>query len=307
MRVPAPRPRRRPRGLLTGFAALAVGALLLCHGAIPDIAGAASMIETFLPWLGVALIALGAAALVRLSLVAGLAVAAAMAVWWSVFGGALLPSMSAGTPRFTVVSENLRAQNAQAGDIARGLAGRSPDLIVLQELDASNLRAVDAVLDAPYPHHYVVGTVGLWSRYPLSEAAKVDVAPGWSRALSVDVATPGESTRVYVVHLASVRPLQYELRDSMLDELATAVSSDPSEHLLVVGDLNTASTDRTLAPLQDELTEATDSDLGLGFTWPAAFPVARLDHALVRGLTTADSSVLPANGSDHRGIEVGLR
>lgn len=301
------RPRHRPRGLLTGLAALAVGALLLWHGTIPDVAGAASMLETFLPWLGVALIAFGAAALVRLSLFAGLAVAAATAVWWSVFGVALLPSMSAGSPRFTVVSENVRAQNSAAADIARTIAGRSPDLIALQELDASNLHAVESVLDAPYPHHYVVGTVGLWSRYELSDTAKLDVAPGWSRALRVDVATPGASTRVYVVHLASVRPLRYELRDSMLYQLTKAVAADPSEQLLVVGDLNTASTDRVLAPLQDELTEASDSEVGLGFTWPASFPVARLDHALVRGLTTVGSTVLPANGSDHRGIQIGLR
>lgn len=265
------------------------------------------MMETFLPWLGVALIVLGAAALVRLSLFAGLAVAATMAVWWSVFGGALLPSMSAGSPRFTVVSENLRAQNAAASDIARTLADRSPDLIALQELDSSNLQAVEGVLDTPYPHHYVVGTVGLWSKYQLTDGAKLDLALGWSRALSVEVATPGASTRVYVVHLASVRPLTYETRNSMLSELTDTIASDDADHLVVVGDFNTASTDRILTPLQNELMEASDSNLGLGFTWPASFPVARLDHVFVRGLTTVGSSVLDANGSDHRGIEVGLR
>lgn len=305
--MPYPRPRRRPRGLLTGFAALAAGALLLWHGLIPDVAGAASLLETFLPWVGVALIALGAAALVRVSLFAGLAVAAAMAVWWSVFGVALLPAMSAGPPRFTVVSENLQAQNAAASDIARTLADRAPDLIALQELDASNLRAVEGVLDTPYPHHYVVGTVGLWSKYELTDGERLDLGLGWSRALSVDVATPGASTRVYVVHLASVRPLEYAARDSMLSELTDAVATDHAEHLVVVGDFNTASTDRTLAPLQHELTEASVDTLGLGFTWPASFPVARLDHAFARGLTTVGSSVLDSNGSDHRGIEVGLR
>jgi len=287
--------------------ALTVGALLLWHGMIPDVGGAASMVETFLPWVGVALIALGVAALVRFSLFAGLAVAAAMAVWWSAFGVALLPSMSAGSPRFTVVSENIRAQNAAAADIARSLAARSPDVVALQELDATNLHAVEGVLDAPYPHHYVVGTVGVWSRYPLTGGSKLDLELGWSRALSVDVDTPGTPTRIYVVHLASVRPLQYTARDRMLDQLTRSVAADDAERLLVLGDFNTASTDRTLAPLQDELTEASNSTVGLGFTWPASFPVARLDHAFVRGLTTVGSTVLDPNGSDHRGIQVGLR
>ncbi|WP_426623812.1 endonuclease/exonuclease/phosphatase family protein [Leifsonia sp. McL0607] len=304
--MPRSRPRR-PRGLLTGFVALAVGAVLLWHGLLPDTAGAASMLESFLPWLGVALVALGVAALVRLSLFAGLAVAAAMAVWWSAFGVALLPSMSAGSPRFTVVSENLHAQNVASADIARSLAARSPDVIALQELDADNLHAVEEVLDAPYPHHYVVGTVGIWSTHELIGGSTVDLAPGWSRGLSVDVDTPGAPTRVYVVHLASARPLATGSRDSMLETLTETVARDHAERLLVVGDLNTASTDRTLAPLQSELTEATSSSVGLGFTWPASFPAVRLDHAFVRGLTTVGSSVLDANGSDHRGIEVGLR
>lgn len=305
--MPRSRPRRRPRGLLTGLVALAVGALLLWHGLLPDVAGAASMLETFLPWVGVALIALGVAALVRFSLFAGLAVAAAMAVWWAAFGVALLPSMSAGSPRFTVVSENVQAQNAEAADIARSLAARSPDVIALQELDATNLHAVEGVLDAPYPHRYVIGTVGLWSRYPLTDGAKLDLGLGWNRAISVEVDTPGASTRIYVVHLASVRPLEYTARDRMLGELTQAVAADHSERLLVVGDFNTASTDRAIAPLQKELTEASNSTVGLGFTWPASFPVARLDHAFVRGLTTVGSSVLDDNGSDHRGIEIGLR
>lgn len=292
---------------MTGLLALAFGALLVWHGSLPDTGGAASLIETFLPWAGVALIALGVAALVRLSLFAGLAVAAALAVWWSAFGAAVLPSMSAGAPRFTVVSENLRAQNPAAADIARSLAGRSPDIIALQELDASNLHAVERVLDAPYPHRYVVGTVGVWSRYPLSGGSKLDLKLGWSRALSVDADTPGAPTRIYVVHLASVRPLEYETRDRMLDELTRTVAADDAERLLVVGDFNTASTDRMLARLQGELSEASNSTIGLGFTWPASFPVARLDHAFVRGLTTVGSTVLDADGSDHRGIEVGLR
>lgn len=307
MRVSSSRARRRPRGVVTGITALAVGALLLWHGLLPDAGGAASLVETFLPWAGILLVPLGLAALVRLSLFAGLAVAAAMAVWWASFGAVLLPAMAAGTPRFTVVSENIHADNPQAAAVAKDLASRSPDLIALQELDAGSRAAVEGVLDAAYPHHIVVGTVGLWSRYALHDGQGLALGLGWQRALSVDVDTPGATTRVYAVHLASVRPGEYEQRDTMLAELAKTVSADDSAHVLVIGDFNTAGSDRALAPLLSQVGEGADSSLGLGFTWPSAFPVARLDHAFVRGLTTADSEVLPANGSDHRGIAVGLR
>ncbi|MFF2051568.1 endonuclease/exonuclease/phosphatase family protein [Leifsonia sp. NPDC058194] len=301
------RSRRRPRGILTGIAALAVAALLLWHGMLPDVGGAASLVESFLPWAAALIAVLGLSALFRLSLFAGLGVAAAAAVWWSLFGTALLPAASVGAPDFTVVSENLHAANPKAAEIARDLAGRDPDLIALQELDATNRDAVSGVLDTDYPYHAIVGTVGLWSTHPLHDEQRLDLGLGWERALSVDVDTPGGTTRVYAVHLASVRPGESATRDEMLRELTDTVAEDDSSRLLVVGDFNTATTDRTLAPLFAELGEKPDSELGLGFTWPSAFPAARLDHALVRGLSTVSSTVLPANGSDHRGIAVGLR
>lgn len=293
--------------MLTGLAALAVTALLLWHGMLPDVGGAASLLESFLPWAAALIAVLGLSALFRLSLFAGLGVAAAAAVWWSLFGAAMLPSATVGAPAFTVVSENIRAGNPDAARIARDLAGRSPDLIALQELDGATRDAVSAVLDADYPYKAVVGTVGLWSTHPVHDERRLDLGLGWDRALSVDVDTPGGTTRVYAVHLASVRPGASATRDEMLRELGATVAADPAPRLMVVGDLNTATTDRTLAPLLAELSEKSDSALGLGFTWPAAFPAARLDHAFVRGLSTVSSTVLPANGSDHRGIEVGLR
>lgn len=298
---------RRPRGILTGLAALGVGGLLVAHGMLPDAGGSASLVETFLPWAGALLVVLGLLALLRLSLFAGVGVALAAAAWWSLFGAALLPAMPAGAPAFRVVSENIEAGNARAATIAQQLAARSPELIALQELDSSTLPAVERELDAAYPHHVVVGTVGLWSRYELSGEQKLDLGLGWDRALRVNVQTPVTPTRVYVAHLASVRVGEYRQRDTMLDELASTVRADDAQRLLVVGDLNTASTDRSFAPLLDSLQERPDDGFGLGFTWPAAFPVARLDHVLTRGLTTVHSTVLPENGSDHRPIEVGLR
>ncbi len=301
------RASRSPRGVAVGILALAAGALLLGHGLLPDVDGTASLVETFLPWVGLLILLLGLAAVVRLSLFGGLCVAVAAAIWASQFLPAALPRTGAGAPSLTVASENIRAGNRAAGAIARDLASRQPDVIVLQELDATSRRTIAGVLATAYPDSAVVGTVGVWSRFPLTHERPLDLGLGWDRALSVDVQGPGASTRLYAVHLASVRIGRYLSRDTMLTQLSATVKTDPSPRLLVVGDFNTASTDRTFKPLLSELTEAPGSALGFGFTWPAAFPVARLDHALVRGLTTLSNSVLPDNGSDHRGILVSLR
>jgi vancomycin resistance protein VanJ len=42
---------------------------------------------------------------------------------------------------------------------------------------------------------------------------------------------------------------------------------------------------------------------GFGSTWPAFFPVVRIDQILVRGVEPDSCRVLPANGSDHRPVE----
>jgi vancomycin resistance protein VanJ len=215
--------------------------------------------------------------------------------------------MATGATSLTVASENIHAQNAAAGAIAADLAAKHPDVIALQEVDAASRATVAAALDAKYPYSAVVGTVGVWSRIPISGEKGLDLGLGWDRALWVDLDTPGTPTRVYAVHLASVRPGQYQQRDTMLSTLASTVKNDHSARILVVGDFNSASTDRAFVPLTRVVHEESQSDLGFGFTWPATFPVARLDHALTRGLTTVTSTVLPDNGSDHRAILVGLR
>ena len=301
------RAARGPRGIAVGILALLVGALILWHGILPDVGGAASLIETFLPWLGGAILLLGIAALLRFSLLGGLCVAVAAAIWSLSFGPAMLPGMATGATSLTVASENIHAQNTAAGSIAADLAAKHPDVIALQELDSTSRAAVAAALDAKYPYSRIVGTVGVWSTIPISGEKRLDLGLGWDRALWVDLDTPGTPTRVYAVHLASVRPGQYQQRDTMLANLATTLKADHSSRVVVIGDFNSASTDRAFTPLTRIVHEASQSDLGFGFTWPAEFPVARLDHALTRGLTTVSSTVLPDNGSDHRGILVGMR
>jgi vancomycin resistance protein VanJ len=48
---------------------------------------------------------------------------------------------------------------------------------------------------------------------------------------------------------------------------------------------------------------------GFGFTWPATFPMVRLDDVLARGLAPVASVVLPAVGPKqaHRPIEADLK
>jgi vancomycin resistance protein VanJ len=265
------------------------------------------LVETFLPWLGILIVILAVAAVIRRSLFAVAAVIVAAAAWALIFGAVVLPHPATGTASVTIASENIDASNDDPSRAAAALESTGADVIALQELNQASLPVVSKTLATEYPHSYVVGTVGVWSKTGLSNGLPLDLGLGWKRALSVDVQTSSGPLRLYAVHMASVRPGQYAGRNTMLAALKTTLAADTSPRVAVAGDFNSASTDREFEQLTDSFSEAPVSGLGFGFTWPSQLPVARLDHVLLRGLTTVSSSVMAGNGSDHRGVVVSVR
>ncbi len=75
----------------------------------------------------------------------------------------------------------------------------------------------------------------------------------------------------------------------------------------MLGDLNGTTDDRAFTDLTSRLTSAQEAaGNGFGFTFPAMFPVARIDQILVRGVEPKSSWVLPATGSDHLPVGAGI-
>jgi len=289
-----------------GVLALALGALLLWHGAIPDSGGVMGLVESLLPWFGVPIVVLAVVAAVRRSAFIGLGAAASVVVWLAIFGAQVLPAHTTGTANVTVISQNIDADNPDPAHTIETLAQHHPQVIALQELTGTSTAAARAALDGRYRYHVIVGTVGVWSELPLSNSQSLTLGLGWKRALRVDVATQDGPVRLYALHAASLRPGEYAVRNEMLDSLTSALAGDHSGKLIALGDFNAASTDRSFTQLLTTVREPGLSGWGFGFTWPARFPVARVDHVLDRGLNVVSNRVLPANGSDHRPVEVGL-
>jgi vancomycin resistance protein VanJ len=46
---------------------------------------------------------------------------------------------------------------------------------------------------------------------------------------------------------------------------------------------------------------------GFGFSWPASFPMARIDQILVKGVDPRSSWTLPRTGSDHLPVAARLQ
>jgi vancomycin resistance protein VanJ len=300
-------------GRIPGAVAVVTGLVLLCHSFVPNTPGnLGSLLETLLPWTGLAVPALLLAALVRRSVLAVIAALLLGAVWFAVFAPLFLGGRGDAEPNLTVVTHNVNADNPDPAATARTLLAADPDLVALEEVTDDALPAYRKVLDRRLTHSVHIGTVALWSRYPITESRRLTIDPGWSRSLRALVRGPNGPLAVYVVHLPSVRVgvsgFTVARRDDTLTALDRFLDHEQQKRVVLLGDLNGATTDRGLAPLTSRLTPVEDlAGTGFGFSWPAAFPIARIDHILTRGVTPTDAWTLPATGSDHRPIAAGLR
>ncbi|MEU9148561.1 endonuclease/exonuclease/phosphatase family protein [Streptomyces sp. NPDC048349] len=313
-RVPhLPRGRRGRRGRLTAALAVLVTLLMLLHGWVPDSGPhLGSLVETFLPWTAAAVVALLAAALLRRSRMALAAAALPAVTWAGLHGGTFLDRAAGGPADLTVVTHNVDDVNPDPAGTARALAASGAQLIALEELTPPALGTYEQTLAATHPYHAVAGTVGLWSTHPLRDTAAVPLVP-WRSALRTTADTPQGPLTVYVAHLPSVRlrlgsGFTTDRRNEAADRLAAELDSAPAGRVLLLGDFNGTTGDRALAPVTGRFRSAQEvAGAGFGFTWPARFPVARIDQILVRDLTPVAAWTLPATASDHLPVAASLR
>ncbi|MFJ8635180.1 endonuclease/exonuclease/phosphatase family protein [Streptomyces sp. NPDC093568] len=320
------RPEPWKRGPVLVAQALLLGLLMLLHARIPNrIGNLGSLVETFLPWFGLFLPVLLAGALWRRSASAVAALLLPAVVWLHLFGG-LLGDRSRPGGDLTVVSHNVGADNPDPVGTARDLAASGADVLALQEIAAEAKPRYERELAKAYRYHTVQGTVGLWSKLPLSDTRPVDTGMDYgplaktkpadvkltdNRGLHATVSTPRGPLSVYVAHLGSARVnprggFVTDQRDRGAEALAKTVAADRNERVLLLGDLNGTLDDRAFTTLTTQLTSAqTAAGAGFGFSWPANFPVARIDQVLVRGVEPMSAWVLGATGSDH--LPVGAR
>ncbi|MER8088717.1 endonuclease/exonuclease/phosphatase family protein, partial [Streptomyces sp. NPDC094048] len=300
------------RGRLLAAAAVLSTLVMAGHTWLPNGFGnLGSLLETFLPWIGVSVPVLLASAAVRRSATAGVAALLPAVVWCSLFDGLLIDKRSDGQD-LTVVSHNVNDENPDPVRTARELASSGAGLLALEELSARTAPVYERALADTYPYHSVQGTVGLWSTYPLRDAEPVAIMP-WTRALRATAETPKGPVAVYAAHLASVRVLPgagftTAGRDEAAARLADAVRAERLPRVVVVGDFNGTTDDRALQTVTSRLRSAQEeAGDGFGFSWPASFPVARIDQILVKGVTPVSSGTLPSTGSDHLPVTAGLR
>jgi vancomycin resistance protein VanJ len=293
------------RGIVLAALAVLIGLVMFAHGRIPNrIGNTGSLVETFLPWFGLSIPVILVLALVRRSATALVALLLPAVVWVNLFGG-LLSNKSGDSGDLTVVTHNVNAENPDPAGTARDVARSGADVIALEELTTSAVPTYAKVLAETYAYHSVQGTVGLWSKYPMSGTKPVDTRMGWTRAMRSTISSPAGAVDVYVAHMPSVRVKLHagftaNQRDNSSDALGEAIADDSLGKVILLGDLNGTMNDRSLNAVTSQMrsTQGAAGD-GFGFSWPASFPLARIDQIMVKGIEPTASWTLPKTGSDH--------
>ncbi|MFI9105779.1 endonuclease/exonuclease/phosphatase family protein [Streptomyces fildesensis] len=293
------------RGIITAALAVVLALLLSFHSDVPNrIGNLGSLLETFLPWLGLALPVLLVVALVRRSATALIAVLLPVLVWFNLFGGLLTDNEKSGG-NLTVLTHNVNADNPDPTGTAKDVIAAGADLVALEELAAGQVSTYRAALAGAYPYHSVQGTVGLWSKYPIQGVHAVDIRLGWTRAMRAAVSTPQGQIAVYVAHMPSVR-VKFNAgftagqRDSAADALGQSIAQESLTKVVLLGDLNGTMNDRSLASVTSQMRSTQGAaGNGFGFSWPADFPMARIDQIMVRDIEPMRSWTLQKTGSDH--------
>ncbi|MER6067598.1 endonuclease/exonuclease/phosphatase family protein [Streptomyces sp. NPDC001817] len=298
-------PRIWRRGIVLAALALLLALVMLLHSRIPNRVGnLGSLTETFLPWLGLAIPVLLLLGLLRRSATALVAVLLPAIVWLNLFGGLLTDKTGSGGD-LMVATHNVNAENPDPAATAREVAASGADVLALEEIPGTAVSAYEQALAPTYRYHGVEGTVGLWSKYPMSDVRAVDIKLGWTRAMRATVTTPKGPVAVYVAHMPSVRVkmdagFTAQQRDTSADALGEAIAAESLKRVVLLGDLNGTMNDRSLNAVTSQMRSTQGAaGNGFGFSWPASFPMARIDQIMVRGVEPESSWTLPRTGSDH--------
>lgn len=283
-----------------------------------------SLLGALRPYLGLA--AIGATALLLCARRWCMGSAAAGLALWNLFPLLCLylpqgARTDAGGPELRFVSANLRIGTSDFGVFFDWLERVQPDVVALQEVQASFRAALDE-RGSEYPHRFFTPEVpdprnrlemgvGLLSRFPL---LRVDLDHGlWEGRPLIEAEIEVEGTRVVVLAVHVMRPGRSELtaaRDRMLRGLAARARELPS--VVLLGDLNVS----VCQPIFAELLEQgglIDSSRGFGWqpSWRSTVLVPGLPLDLDHVLTSPELVVLerflgPDFGSDHRPVFVRL-
>ncbi len=219
--------------------------------------------------------------------------------------GWAIPRHMASGPSFRLMTYNLARGAGGASGLADTIRQEQPDVVCLQEINGLQRSMFPALLKQ-LPEYSVLQTreVALLSRLP-ARASQETPIPGTTRSLlSASFQTKDGSVTVLNAHFTTI-PLRggwaqaVESRKAQEQLLVSRAQGVPGA-LVACGDFNTPSRGLVYAALKRHFTNAFEqAGSGPGWTFPAAVPLARIDHVWLRQAEAVRAYVPVSRASDH--------
>src|SRR5262249_6219761 len=146
-----------------------------------------------------------------------------------------------------IVTANLREGRADPDPLVRS-AGEQADILAFQELTPEEVDRLSAAgLDATFPYRWLdpraeASGVGLWSRFPIHAATRIEGYPKAFVAAQIQVAGIPTDPTVAVTHVAGPWPQPVDAWRSNLDRLPITLRELAERagggSVIVAGDFN---------------------------------------------------------------------
>jgi len=260
---------------------------------------------------------------------------AAVVFWaWALMGLKIHPFGSSQRD-VRIVTYNVAGRMQNVAAYAAQIQRQNPDIICLQEsrvsypLENAGENPVGERIALHFSGWHIesAGDVSILSRFPIT-ASRVWMLRGSRRTLDLSIQTPSGTLRVLNTHIStsfSGQQRYHGLRGQVaelsgharaaaqarleqiapLDETLRADSQTP---LVLCGDFNTPPRGLFYRGLCARLSDGfAQSGNGLGLSFPARFPLLRIDYVWTRGARATSVRVDDAGASDHRMVIADVR
>jgi len=224
--------------------------------------------------------------------------------------GGVPPHAVSGSPSFRLMTYNIARGTGGVPGLADTLHQQQPDVICLQEINGVH-DPMFSDLTRQLPGYVVIQAreVAILSRLPVLRHQETPL-PGTMRSLlSASLQTAAGEVTVLNAHFTTV-PLRggwaqaVESRTRQEQGFLQEAQTIPRA-LVACGDFNTPPRGLVYAALNRQFSNAfAQKGIGLGLTFPASFPLVRIDHVWLRQVEAVRAFVPASRASDHRPLVV---
>ncbi len=213
-----------------------------------------------------------------------------------------------------LLTYNVASLRGDPAEIARTVRAANPDVVCLQEVNRVSVDVL-GTLSPLLPGYQVVPSreVAILTRLPAQNVRDLYLPVTDRRFVVANFSWRGQPFTLLNAHFTTVeRGSRQKMERTAEDRRVTLgrlleLAGESAGPFIACGDFNTPTRGAVYAGLKQHFANAfEEAGRGFGYTFPAKFPLVRIDHVWLRGARALNARVLNVRGSDHRPLLVDL-